>query len=126
MRKPSFWNPTCNSNSRERRPQLGTARDRALRLRIVLATAVGKTSQQISQELERCVPADLKCRGRFARNGLAGLRDRPRSARPRRNDDAFRQRVLSTLEQPPPPRQSTWNGPLVAVLLGVSAQAVWR
>ena len=104
----------------------GTAQGRVLRLRIVLGAAAGKTNQQISQELQVCVPAVRKWRGRFARTGLAGLRDRPRSGKPRRYDDAFRQRVLTTLEQPPPPGQSTWDGPSVAAHLGVSAHAVWR
>ena len=81
----------------------GTPQGRALRLRIVLAAAAGKTNQQISQELAVCVPAVRRWRGRFARTGVAGLRDRPRSGKPRTYDDAFRQRVLRTLEQPPRP-----------------------
>lgn len=35
----------------------GTPQGRALRLRIVLAAAAGQTNQQISQELQVCVPA---------------------------------------------------------------------
>ena len=104
----------------------GTPQGRALRLRIVLAAAAGKTNQQISEALQVSVPAVRKWRGRFAQTGLAGLRDRPRSGKPRRYDDAFRERVLTTLEQPPPPGQSTWDGPSVAAHLGVSPHAVWR
>jgi transposase len=104
----------------------GTPQGRAVRLRIVLAAAAGKTNQQISHELQVCVPAVRQWRGRFAQAGLAGLRDRPRSGKPRTYDDAFRQRVLSTLEAPPPPGQSTWDGPAVAAHLGVSPHAVWR
>lgn len=104
----------------------GTPQGRALRLRIVLAAAAGQTNQQISQALEVCVPAVRQWRDRFAQQGLAGLRDRPRSGKPRTYDDAFRQRVLRTLEQPPPPGQSTWDGPSVAAHLGGNVHAVWR
>jgi transposase len=103
-----------------------TPQGRALRLRIILAAAAGKTNQQISQELAVGVPAIRTWRGRFARTGLAGLRDRPRSGKPCRYDDAFRRRVLATLEQPPPPGQSTWDGPAVAAHLAVNVHAVWR
>jgi len=99
---------------------------RSLRLRIVLAAAEGKTNHQISRELKVCVPAVRQWRDRFAHAGLAGLQDRPRSGKPRTYDDAFRRQVLTTLEQPPPPGQSTWDGPSVAARLGVSAHAVWR
>jgi len=72
------------------------------------------------------VPAVCRWRSCFAETGLAGLRDRPRSGKPRRSDDAFRQRVLSALEQPPPAGQSTWDGPALAAHLGVNVHAVWR
>ena len=103
-----------------------TPQGRSLRLRIVLAAADGKTNQQISQQLNVCVPVVRKWRGRFARLGVAGLVDRPRSGKPRTHGEAFRQQVLSLLEQPPPSGQSTWDGASVAAQLGVNAHAVWR
>lgn len=98
----------------------------SLRLRIVLRAAEGKTNDEISRELNVCVPVVRKWRGRFARSGVEGLKDQPRSGKPRTYDDAFRQRVLATLEQPPPAGQSTWDGASVAAHLGVSDHAVWR
>jgi len=92
----------------------------------VLAAAEGKTNQQISQQLNICVPVVRKWRGRFARLGVTGLRDWPRSGKPRTHGEVFRQQVLSLLEQPPPPGQSTWDGASVAAQLGVNAHAVWR
>ena len=103
-----------------------TPQGRSLRLRIVLAAADGKTNQQISQQLNICVPVVRKWRGRFARLGVAGLVDRPRSGKPRTHGEAFRQQVLTLLEQPPPPGQSLWDGASVAAQLGVNAHAVWR
>jgi len=103
-----------------------TPQGRSLRLRIVLAAAEGKTNQQISQQLNVCVPVVRKWRGRFGRLGVAGLVDRPRSGKPRTHGEAFRQQVLSLLEEPPPPGLSTWDGASVAAQLGVNAHAVWR
>lgn len=104
----------------------GTPQGQCQRLRIVLAASEGKTNDQISLELNVCVPAVRKWRGRFAQLGVEGLTDRPRSGKPRTYDEAFRQRVLATLEQPPPSGQSAWDGATVAAHLGVSDDAVWR
>src|SRR5258708_16702421 len=38
----------------------------------------------------------------------------------------FRKRVLATLEEPPPPGMSHWDGPAVAEILDASVHAVWR
>jgi transposase len=67
-----------------------------------------------------------KWRRRFARDGLKGLRDRPRSGKPPTYDAAFRDRVLALLEQPPPPHLAHWDGRAVAEALGASVHAVWR
>jgi len=103
-----------------------TPQGQSLRLRIVLAAAEGKTNDQIGRELQVCLPAVRKWRGRFAREGLEGLKERPRPGKPRTYDEAFRKRVLETLEQPPPPGQSTWDGASLAAHLQVSDHAVWR
>ncbi len=103
-----------------------TPQGQALRLRIILRAAEGKTNDQISQELNVCVPAVRKWRGRFACAGLASLKDKPRSGKPPKYGQDFRQRVLAALEEPPPAGQSTWDGPTLAAHLGVSDDAVWR
>lgn len=103
-----------------------TSQGQGLRLRIVLAAADGKTNDQIGKELKVCRPAVRKWRGRFAREGLEGLKERARSGKPRTYDEEFRKRVLATLEQPPPPGQSAWDGASLAAHLKVSDHAVWR
>ena len=96
------------------------------RARIVLASLEGKEIQQVAKELGVSVPTVNKWRQRFALWGLRGLRDLPRPGKPAIYDDAFRDRVLALLEQPPPPGMSHWDGPAVAEKLGSSVYAVWR
>lgn len=55
-----------------------------LRARIILAIASGRSNAAVATELGLCVDTVRKWRRRCAADGLAGLRDRPRSGRPRR------------------------------------------
>jgi transposase len=68
-----------------------------------------------------------KWRTRFAKQGVQGLSDAPRSGKPplytRNTDD----RVLYLLVQPPPKGHPRWNGRLLARALGnVSKDQIWR
>ncbi|ABW09531.1 hypothetical protein Franean1_0064 [Parafrankia sp. EAN1pec] len=77
-----------------------------LRAAIVLAAADGVPNTTIATDLGVCEDTVGKWRGRFAREGLAGLADRPRSGRPARcrSPRSRRRRV-------PGPRTSVrrWN-----------------
>ena len=96
------------------------------RARIVLACLQGKEIQQVAREIGTSIPTVSKWRRRFAQEGVSGLRDRPRSGKPATYDSTFRDRVLSLLEQPPPPGLGHWDGRAVAEVLGASVHAVWR
>jgi transposase len=96
------------------------------RARIILGSLEGKEIQQVARELGISIPTVSKWRQSFALWGLKGLLDRPRTGKPVTYDDAFRNRVLALLEQPPPPGMSHWDGPAVAEKLGSSVHAVWR
>src|SRR5882762_3545255 len=96
------------------------------RARIILACLEGKEIQQVAGELGVSVSTVSKWRQRFSLWGLRGLRDQPRPGKPVRYDTAFRKRVLATLEEPPPPGMSHWDGPAVAEKLSSSVYAVWR
>jgi len=96
------------------------------RARIILASLEGKEIQQVARELKVSVPTVSKWRQRFSVWGLRGLSDQPRPGKPVRYDAAFRNRVLTTLEEPPPPGMSHWDGPAVAEKLDSSVHAVWR
>ena len=66
-------------------------------------------------------------RGRYAREGLAGLKDRPRSGPKRKYTEEAGRRILALLDQPPPAGYARWSGPLIAAALGyVHEQQVWR
>jgi len=54
-----------------------------VRARIVLAAAGGQSNAGIARELRIVVDTVRKRRTRFRQHGLSGLRDRPRSGRPR-------------------------------------------
>ena len=61
----------------------GEHRD-VLRARIVLAAADGASNAAIGRALGVCDDTVRKWRRRFCQHGLDGLRDRPRTGRPRR------------------------------------------
>ena len=104
-----------------------TAEARAVeRARIILACLEGKQIQQVARELGVSIPTVTKWRRRFALWGLRGLRDQLRPGKPPIYDAVFRNRVLTLLEQPPPPGMSHWDGPAVAEELNASVYAVWR
>src|SRR6266446_8921369 len=70
------------------------------RARIILACLEGKEIQQVARELGVSLATVSKWRQRFSLWGLRGLRDQPRPGKPVRYDEAFRKRVLATLEEP--------------------------
>src|SRR5476651_451339 len=79
------------------------------RARIVLACLEGKEIQQVARELRISIPSVSKWRRRFSLLGLRGLRDQSRPGKPVRYDTAFRNRVLSLLEETPPLGMSHWD-----------------
>jgi transposase len=96
------------------------------RARIILTCLEGKEIQQVAGELDVSISTVTKWRQRFALWGLRGLRDQPRPGKPVTYDKAFRNRVLATLEEPPPAGMSHWDGPALAEILDASVHAVWR
>jgi transposase len=88
-------------------------RDR-LRAQIVLQAAHGRDNARIAAGLEISVNTVRKWRARFAERGLAGLRDLPRSGRPREISEADRAAVVALACQLPADTGvplSRWTGP---------------
>jgi transposase len=100
---------------------------RVLRARIILAAAEGATNRMIGERYHIKPSAVSMWRKRFAREGLNGLVDAPRSGKPAIYDRDTERRILAKLDEPAPSGYATWNGPRVARTLGdVSKHQVWR
>jgi len=94
-------------------------RDR-LRAQIVLAAARGHGNARIAAELGIGAGTARKWRGRFAGHRLGGLKDLPRSGRPRRISAAARAAVVALACQLPAATGvplSRWTGPELAAEL---------
>jgi transposase len=122
--------PQCSEEDRRTLEAWGSSRILEARLvqraKIIQACLAGEPVVAIARHLGVRPNTVIKWRKRFDRHGIPGLKDRPRSGKPRRYDDAFRRRVLETLETPPPTGQATWDGAALAHQLGASDDAVWR
>lgn len=103
-----------------------TSQGMALRARIVLQSVKGISIKNVAVGFDVNVLTVRKWRERFIAMGIAGLKDAPRSGKPRKHPPELRDRILATLELPPPEGQATWDGRAVAAHLGVNVHAVWR
>ena len=104
-----------------------TEQRQLLRIRIVLEAAHGMGTREIARELDTTPTTVSLWRGRYAREGLDGLNDLPRSGAPPIYSEATDRRIRAVLDQPPPKGFARWNGPLIAEALGdVDVQYVWR
>jgi len=98
----------------------------AERARIIMLCLQGNSVKDIAKTLDIRPNTVILWRQRFDNKGISGLSDLQRSGKPCIYGDAFRHRVLTTLEETPPSGQSRWDGPAVARHLGTSVDAVWR
>jgi transposase len=107
-----------------RRPK--SAQALALRCRIVLACAEGKTNTLVASELGVERQTVGKWRARFAAERLDGMHDEPRPGAPRTiGDDAVEAVVVKTLEETPPDA-THWSTRSMAKATGMSQSAVSR
>jgi len=110
-------------SSVRRRPE----QRQVFRARIVLLAAEERSTRSIARELGTMPRTVSGWRGRFAREGLAGLEDRPHPGPAPKYDSATGRRILALLDKPPPNGYARWTGPLLAEALGdVHEQQVWR
>ena len=107
-----------------RRPT--TAQAHALRARIVLGAAEGRSNRDIAATLRIGEPTVGKWRRRFLAQGLDGLLDEPRPGAPRTIGDADVERVIAlTLESAP--RDAThWSTRSMAAASGYSQSSISR
>ena len=107
-----------------RRPK--TAQALALRARIVLACADGRSNTAVAAELRVCVDTVGKWRSRFLEQRLDGLLDQPRSGRPRMIDDADVERVIALTLETTPKDATHWSTRAMARRSGLSHNTVSR
>ena len=107
-----------------RRPK--TAQATALRARLILGCAAGKTNTAVARELRVTKQTVGKWRSRFLAKRLDGLLDEPRPGAPRTVTDADVERVVTlTLESTP--RDAThWSTRSLARQAGLSQSTVSR
>lgn len=96
------------------------------RAKMILDSGEGKPVKQIAGELQTYPNKIIYWRKRYIKHGLKGLQDKPRSGRPAKYDNEFRNAVLALLGKPPPKGLATWDGPSLAKKLDVPADAVWK
>ena len=103
-----------------------TAQAIALRARIVLASAAGKTNTAIARDTRVKKQTVGKWRARFLAKRLDGLLDDPRPGAPRKITDAHVERIVTlTLESTP--RDAThWSTRSMAAKVGLSQTAISR
>ena len=107
-----------------RRPK--TAQALALRARIVLACADGRSNTAVAAELRVCVDTVGEWRSRFLEQRLDGLLDQPRSGRPRMIDDADVERVIALTLETTPKDATHWSTRSMARSSGLSHNTVSR
>jgi len=95
----------------------------ALRSRIVLAAAQGRSNQQIASDLGIPEVTVGKWRRSYAALGREGLRDAPRSGRPPKHDASVWQKV-QTLACQQPQSQSRWSVRTLAREVGLPHSTV--
>jgi transposase len=102
------------------------ARADAVRAKIVLLAADGRSNCAIARTVGATRKTVQTWRGRFAKNRLDGLADEPRCGAPRRiGDDQIEAIVVRTLETMPP-NATHWSTRQMAKASGVSITSVHR
>src|SRR5215831_12330154 len=103
-----------------------TAQNLATRARIILRCATGIPNIAVARELGVTDQTVCKWRGRFVKNGVAGLLDEPRAGVPRRiSDDQVEAVIVKTLESTP--RDAThWSTRSMAAATGLSRPTISR
>jgi transposase len=107
-----------------RRPK--TAQALALRARIILGCAEGKSNTNVAEELEITKATVGKWRQRFLDQRLDGLLDEPRPGAPRTISDADVERVITLTLETTPSDATHWSTRSMAARSGMSQSAVSR
>ncbi len=102
------------------------SQQQALRARIVLGAAEGRSNTQIAGEVGASLPTVGLWRRNFVARRIDGLADAPRSGRPREIDDEDVARVLAATLESPPDGSTHWSVRRLASKTGISPTTVHR
>jgi transposase len=104
-----------------------TSQALALRARIVLACADGRSNTQVAELLAVSRTTVRKWRSRFALGRLEGLADEPRPGAPRKiTDEQVELVITKTLEEQGPEQDTHWSTRSMAAATGMSQSAISR
>jgi transposase len=99
----------------------------AFRAEVILAIAEGLSNKAVAERVGTRPATVSKWRGRFAQEGLSGLRDASRSGKPRQYQGEHERRILAALDEAPPAGYGRWDGSLLARhLRDISKHQIWR
>ena len=99
----------------------------ALRCRIVLACAEGRSNKEVAAEVGVWPQTVGQWRGRFVARRLEGLTDEPRPGQPRKiTDGQVEEVIVKTLEQTPPNNDTHWSTRTMAKAVGLNQTAISR
>lgn len=113
-------------NEQERNELSGWLRSRNLpqskaqRARIILLLGDGMSPVAVSQQVGVSEPTVYKWRGRFTREGVDGLQDRPRPGQPTKLTEATVKEVLKLTVETIPREATHWSTRLMAKYAGVT------
>ena len=102
-----------------------TPKRMAERAQIALWAADGLTNTEIATKLRTRTARVCQWRVRFAKEGLEGLLDQPRSGQPRKYSAETERTILCKLDDPVPKGYAQWNGTLLAQETGIPDYEVW-
>jgi transposase len=120
---------SCSPQDRAELERLARSRTEPVRgverARIVLACLSGEPQAQIAARLSTRPNTVSKWRIRFAKEGIAGLADAPRSGKPKTYGPDLRTKLLAVIETPPPKGQARWDGLALAKAVGAKKSTVY-
>src|SRR4029077_16156470 len=97
------------------------------RARIILLADEGRSTRSIARTLGTMPRTVSSWRGRFAREGMAGLSNKAHPGPAPTYSSETGRRILAVWDRAPPGGFARWSGPLIAAELGtVHEQYVWR
>jgi transposase len=120
---------SCSPQDRAELERLARSRTEPVRgverAKIVLACLSGEPQARIAARLGTRPNTVSKWRIRFAKQGIAGLADAPRSGKPKTYGPDLRTKLLAVIETPPPKGQARWDGLALAKAVGAKKSTVY-